>query len=120
MTEAAAALGAAQAAAASRLQALLEAAAAEVCPSVAAALLTPREAVKATLCADGPDLRCHAPVAAWRRLLATAEAPADGQCGRVGREAEDAALAVGGGVGGGGEQAPPRRHGRVAAQVRPV
>jgi len=81
MTEAAAALGAAQAAAASRLQALLEAAAAEVCPSVAAALRSPREAVKATLCADGPDLRCHAPVAAWRRLLATAEAPADGQCG---------------------------------------
>ena len=82
MSEAAAALGAAQAAAASRLQALLEAAATEVSPSVAAALHAPREAVRATLCSDGPDLSCHAPVAAWRRLLAAAaDAAPDCECG---------------------------------------
>jgi ankyrin repeat protein len=77
-------LEALQAAAQPALQALLEAAAAEVCPSVASVLATPREAVRRALTANGCDFACHAPIAAWLRLRATA-APAasarDGECG---------------------------------------
>lgn len=81
---AAAALAAAQAATLPQLQALLEAAAAQVCPSAASVLAWPREAAHLTLCSDGPDVRCHAPAAAFRRLVASAdEAPRadDERCG---------------------------------------
>jgi ankyrin repeat protein len=82
--DAASPLDALQAAAQPRLQALLFAAAQEVCPGVACVLTTSKEAVRRTLTSNGADFGCHAPIAAWLRLRATAAplaAAADGACG---------------------------------------